>query len=273
MCRVYGQLEMQFTSVERVIELLDLEQEAPGTVDPPAHWPTYTGDIIFEDATIRYAENLEPALQNISLTIPAGSNTAVIGRTGSGKSTLALSLLATIAPESGRILIDGVDISTVNKQTLRSRVTFLAQEPVLFSGSMRKNLDPLDEYSDGACEAVLAKIAGNHGWLLSTNIEGGGKGLSQGQRQLVGLARAMLRRSPVLIMDEATASIDFETAQRIQRVLREEMKESTVITIAHRLEAVKNADYCVVLGKGKLIKAGKAEDMLREGSEFSGMLA
>lgn len=273
MCRIYGQLEMQFTSVERVIELLDLEQEAPGVVDPPAHWPTYTGDITFEDATIRYAENLDPALQNITLKIPVGSNTAVIGRTGSGKSTLALSLLATITPESGRILIDGVDISTVSKQALRSRVTFLAQEPVLFPGSMRKNLDPLDEYSDGACETVLSKIAGNHGWTLSTNIEGGGKGLSQGQRQLVGLARAMLRRSPVLIMDEATASIDFETAQRIQSVLREEMKESTVITIAHRLEAVKNADYCIVLGKGKLVQAGRAEDMLKEGSEFSGMLA
>jgi ABC-type multidrug transport system fused ATPase/permease subunit len=273
MCRIYGQLEMQFTSVERVIELLDLEQEAPGVIDPPAHWPTYTGDITFEDATIRYAENLDPALQNITLTIPAGSNTAVIGRTGSGKSTLALSLLATIAPESGRILIDGVDISTVNKQALRSRVTFLAQEPVLFPGSMRKNLDPLDQYSDGACESVLAKIAGNHNWTLSTPIEGGGKGLSQGQRQLVGLARAMLRRSPVLIMDEATASIDFETAQRIQSVLREEMRESTVITIAHRLEAVKNADYCIVLGKGKLIQAGTAEEMLKDGSEFSGMLA
>jgi ABC-type multidrug transport system fused ATPase/permease subunit len=192
-------------------------------------------------------------------------------------------------------LIDGVDISTVNRQSLRSRVTFLAQEPVLFPGSMRKNLDPLEEYSDAACESVLGKVAPSiYGWTLSTIIEGGGKGLSQGQRQLVGLARAMLRRSPVLIMDEATASIDFETAQRIQTVLREEMRESTVITIAHRLEvsfacyptagvptltcifhsqAVKNADYCVVLGKGKLVKAGRAEDMLREGGEFTGMLA
>ncbi|KAF2035160.1 ABC bile acid transporter-like protein [Setomelanomma holmii] len=273
MCRIYGQLEMDFTSVERVVELLDIEKEEPGVVEPPAYWPTYSGDIEFEDATIRYAPNLEPALQNITLKIPAGSNTAVIGRTGSGKSTLALSLLATITAESGRILIDGIDISTVNKQALRSRVTFLAQEPVLFPGSMRKNLDPLDEYSDAACESVLSKIAGNHNWTLMTNIEGAGKGLSQGQRQLVGLARAMLRRSPVLIMDEATASIDFETAQRIQSVLREEMKQSTVITIAHRLEAVKNADYCIVLGKGKLVKAGKAADMLKEGSEFSGMLA
>ncbi|KAH9868882.1 hypothetical protein J1614_007957 [Plenodomus biglobosus] len=273
MCRIYGILEMDFASVERVVELLDIETEAPGVVDPPAHWPTYTGSIEFNDVTIRYAENLEPALQNITLKIPAGSNTAVIGRTGSGKSTLALSLLATIVAESGTIMIDGIDISTVNKQALRSRVTFLAQEPVLFPGTMRKNLDPLSAYSDAACSAVLSKIAGNHAWTLSTPIEGGGKGLSQGQRQLVGLARAMLRRSPVLIMDEATASIDYDTAQKIQRVLREEMRESTVITIAHRLEAVREADYCVVLGKGRVIKAGKAEDMLKEGGEFSGMLA
>ncbi|KAF2180532.1 P-loop containing nucleoside triphosphate hydrolase protein [Zopfia rhizophila CBS 207.26] len=272
LCRIYGILEMDFTSVERVVELLDLETESEGVVEPPAWWPSLQGDIVFEDVTVRYAENMDPALEGISLRIPAGSNTAVIGRTGSGKSTLALSLLATITAESGRIWIDSVDVATVNRQTLRSRITFLAQEPVLFEGSMRKNLDPLDEYSDAACESVLAKIADNHNWTLSTNIEGGGKGLSQGQRQLVGLARAMLRRTAVLIMDEATASIDFETAQRIQTVLREEMWESTVITIAHRLEAVKNADYCVVLGNGKLVKSGRASDMLSKGSEFSEML-
>lgn len=274
LCRTYGNLEMDFTSVERVVELLDIEKESPGVVDPPAHWPTISGDIVFEDATVRYADNLDPALSNITLTIPAGSNTAVVGRTGSGKSTLALSLLATVMPESGRILIDGIDIATVKRQVLRSRVTFLAQEPVLFPGSMRKNLDPLDEYSDAACESVLSKAApSSYGWSLSTNIEAGGKGLSQGQRQLVGLARAMLRRSAVLIMDEATASIDFETAQKIQEVLREEMKGSTVVTIAHRLEAVKNADYCVVLGKGKVIRAGRAKDMLENGGEVASMLA
>ncbi|KAF1960533.1 ABC bile acid transporter-like protein [Byssothecium circinans] len=274
LCKIYGQLEMDFTSVERIVELLDLEEEKPGDFEPPAHWPTYTGDITFDDVTIRYAPTLDPALQNITLRIPAGSHTAVIGRTGSGKSTLALSLLSTIAPSNGAIRIDGIDISTVNKQALRNRVTFLAQDPVLFPGTLRKNLDPLNEFSDGACEAVISKIAPpSYHWTLSTTIEGGGKGLSQGQRQLVGLARAMLRRSPVLIMDEATASIDFETAQRIQSVLREEMRESTVITIAHRLEAVRNADWCIVLGKGKLVRCGPAEEMLREGGELRGMLA
>jgi ABC-type multidrug transport system fused ATPase/permease subunit len=127
---------------------------------------------------------------------------------------------------------------------------------------MRQNLDPLEEYSDEECEAVLQKIARRHEWTLSTHIDTGGRNISQGQRQLVGLARALLRRSPIIIMDEATASIDKETAVRIQEILREEMRESTVITIAHRVEAVSNADFCVVLGKGKIVEMGKPGAMV-----------
>jgi ABC-type multidrug transport system fused ATPase/permease subunit len=262
LCRMYGQLQMDFVSVERIVELLHLEQEPPGSVDPPAYWPTLGGDIVFENVTIHYAPHLDPALQNISLTIKGGSTTALIGRTGSGKSTLALSLLATTLPSSGRILIDNIDISTVNTQALRKRVTFLAQEPVLFPGTMRANLDPLDEYSDFDCSQVLSKIAQRHNWTLEMHIDTGGKNLSQGQRQLVGLARALLRRSPIVIMDEATASIDMETAMRIQEILREEMRESTVITIAHRVEAVKNADFCVELGRGKVVEVGEPGRMM-----------
>lgn len=256
LCRRYGQLQMDFVSVERVVELLYLEQEKPGDVQPPAWWPSLGGDIVFDNVTVRYASHLEPALHNINLTIKGGSTTALIGRTGSGKSTLALALLATTPPSEGSIWIDGVDITKVSKQTLRQRITFLAQDPVLFPGTMRANLDPLDEYSDEECLLVLSKIAGRHQWALDTHIDSGGKNLSQGQRQLVGLARALLRRSPIIIMDEATASIDMETAMRIQEILREEMKSSTVVTIAHRVEAVKNADRCVVLGKGKVIEEG-----------------
>lgn len=202
LCRQYGQLQMDFVSVERVVELLNLEQEPAGTVDPPAWWPSYAGDIVFEDVTIRYAPHLSPSLSSISFCIPGGSTTALLGRTGSGKSTLSLALLGTILPESGRILIDGIDISKVDKQALRSRVTFLAQDPILFPGSMRHNLDPLNDYSNDACEAVLDRICGTHQWRLDTEIEAGGQNLSQGQRQLIGLARAVLRRSSIVMLDE-----------------------------------------------------------------------
>ncbi|KAI7106510.1 ABC bile acid transporter, partial [Hortaea werneckii] len=267
LCRQYGQLQMEFVSVERVVELLHLEQEPSGDVAPPAWWPSRSGDIRFDDVLIKYAPHLDPALAGISFTIKGGSKTAVIGRTGSGKSTLALAMLATILPESGKITIDNIDLASVDKQALRSRVTFLAQDPVLFPGTMRENLDPVEEHSDEDCELVLRRVCERQGWDLKTKIEAGGRNLSQGQRQLVGLARAVLRRSAIIILDEATASIDRETAMQIQQVMHEEMKDSTVITIAHRLEAVRHADYCVVLGKGKILEQGPASDMLRHHTE------
>ncbi|KAI5260767.1 P-loop containing nucleoside triphosphate hydrolase protein [Aureobasidium subglaciale] len=261
LCKQYGQLQLNFVSVERVVELLHLEQEPAGEIEPPASWPSYDSEIVFEDVCIRYAPHLDPALSNVSFTLKGGSNTAVIGRTGSGKSTLALSLLATMTPESGRILIGGIDIAKVNKQALRNRITFLAQDPVLFPGSLRHNLDPTEEHSDDECEAVIARVCGSYNWTLETQIDTGGKNLSQGQRQLVGLARAVLRRSAIIIMDEATASIDKETAWEIQRVLREEMKQSTVVTIAHRPSAVRGANYCLALGNGKIIDQGSPEEV------------
>lgn len=256
LCKQYGQLQMDFVSVERIDELLHVEQETPGTITPPASWPKYSNDITFEDVTIRYAPHLDPSLSNISLRIPGGSTTAVIGRTGSGKSTLAVSLLCVIRPESGRIIIDDIDIAKVNSQTLRTRVTFVAQEPVLFPGSIRLNLDPTNDYPDTECADVLHRICARHGWTLNTSIEAGGRNLSQGQRQLIGLSRAVLRRSPVVILDEATASIDHETSLEIQTILRDEMRDSTVITVAHRLEAIKDADYYVVLDRGRVAEQG-----------------
>lgn len=256
LCKEYGQLQMDFVSVERVDELLHVEQEDPGTIDPPASWPKFGRDIIFENATIRYAPHLDPSLTDINLRIPGGSTTAVIGRTGSGKSTLAVSLLSVIRPETGRILIDGLDISQVDTQALRKRVTFVAQDPVLFPGSIRLNLDPTEEFSDAECADVLGRICGRHGWTLETHVAAGGRNLSQGERQLIGLARAVLRRSSIVILDEATASIDHESSLEIQQVLREEMRESTVITIAHRLEAIKDADYYVVLDGGRVSRQG-----------------
>ncbi|EME46797.1 hypothetical protein DOTSEDRAFT_70690 [Dothistroma septosporum NZE10] len=267
LCRQYGQLQMEFVSVERVVELLHLEQEPKGSVEPPAWWPSFDGDIVFKNVVIKYAPHLDPALAGITFTVKGRSKTAIIGRTGSGKSTLALAMLATILPEMGHITVDNVDLAEVDKQCLRTRITFLAQDPVLFPGSMRQNLDPVNEHTDEECELVLRRVCERQGWQLDSKIEAGGKNLSQGQRQLVGLARAVLRRSAIIILDEATASIDRETAMQIQQVMHEEMKDSTVITIAHRLEAVRNADYCIVLGKGRIIEQGPAEEMLKEHRE------
>ena len=256
LCKQYGQLQMDFVSVERVDELLHLEQEQPGTIDPAASWPKYHSDIVFEDVTIRYRPHLDPALSNTSLRIPGGRTTAVLGRTGSGKSTLATCLLRVIRAESGRILVDDIDIAEVNTQALRTRVTFVAQDPVLFPGSIRHNLDPTGEYTDEECAEVLYRVCSRHPWTLDTSIEAGGHNLSQGQRQLIGLTRAVLRRSAIVILDEATASIDHETSLEIQQILREEMMESTVITIAHRLEAIKDAEYYIVLDRGRVTEQG-----------------
>lgn len=261
LCKQYGQLQMDFVSVERVDELLHVEEETPGTIEPPAAWPTYGSDVVFENATIRYAPHLDPSLIDVTLCIPGGSTTAIIGRTGSGKSTLAVSLLSAIRPESGRILIDNIDIAHANTQVLRTRVTFVAQDPVLFSGSIRLNLDPTSEFSDQQCAEVLERLCGRHGWKLETHIEAGGKNLSQGQRQLIALTRAVLRRSAVVILDEATASIDHETSLEIQQIVREELELSTVITIAHRVEAVKDAEYFIELDQGRVLREGRVGDL------------
>jgi ABC-type multidrug transport system fused ATPase/permease subunit len=268
LCRRYGELQMGFVSVERIDELLRIDEEPTGTVEPPASWPIYGSDIVFDNVTLRYAPHLDPSLTDITLRIPGGSATAIVGRTGSGKSTLALALLAVLqpAPGNGTITIDGQDLSRVATSALRDRITFVAQDPVLFAGTIRHNLDPTHAHSDAACAAVLARLCARHGWTLTTPVLAGGRNLSQGQRQLVGLARAVLRRSSVVVLDEATASIDYASADEIQCVLREEMGEATVITIAHRVEAVRGADWCVVLDKGRVVRQGPAgETMVRDG--------
>ena len=275
LCRKYGEMQMQFVSVERVIELLDLEQEANNPDNkPPAAWPTYTDSIVFDNVTLRYAPNLDPVLVGASFEIPGGSSVAVTGRTGSGKSTLAVSLLGTIHPDpvdGGSIRIGNVDLARVDKHTLRRNITFVAQDPVLFPGTLRDNLDPLNEHTEGERAEVLQRVLGHNQHMpsssssmsyttpeftLDSRVDGGGKNLSQGQRQLVGLGRAILRRSPVVIMDEATASIDVATAAKVHALLRKELKHSTVITIAHKAEAVADADFEIVLDKGRVVRAG-----------------
>ncbi|KAK3352519.1 hypothetical protein B0T25DRAFT_542166 [Lasiosphaeria hispida] len=279
LCRRYGEMQMQFVSVERVVELLSLDQEPQGKLKPPASWPHFGDDIVFENVTLRYAPGLDPVLLDVNLRIPGGANVAVTGRTGSGKSTLALSLLGTLHPDAatgGSISIGAIDLADVDKHALRRNITFVAQDPVLFPGTLRDNLDPLNEREESERADVLRRVlaganssseggpspsGGGNGssrreFILDSPVDAGGKNLSQGQRQLIGLGRAILRRSPIVIMDEATASIDATTAGYIQRLLREELKESTVITIAHKKEAVRDADWEVVLDQGRIVRTG-----------------
>jgi ABC-type multidrug transport system fused ATPase/permease subunit len=264
LCLRFGDLQTEFISVERIVELLNIEQEPPGTRLPPASWPRFGAPITFRNVTVRYAPHLDPSLKDITLSIPGGRVTAIIGRTGSGKSTLALALLSIVRAETGSIEIDGEDLAALDVQTLRSRVTFIPQEPVLFDGTVRENLDPVGEFDEAACAAVLERIAASAGqaWSLGDRVEAGGHNFSQGQRQLLGLTRAVLRRSPVVVLDEATASIDLETSLMLQAVIREEMAETTVLTVAHRVEAVRGADYVVVLEDGRVKRQGPVGEVL-----------
>lgn len=265
LCIRFGELQTEFISVERVVELLDVEQEPAGTIRPPASWPRFGSDIHFDNVTIRYAPHLNPSLTGISLHIPGGSTTAIIGRTGSGKSTLAAALLNIVRAESGVITIDNIALTDIDVKSLRKHITFVPQDPVLFPGTIRHNLDPLNDFSDEECESVLARVCADadQAWTLNTQVSSGGHNFSQGQRQLVGITRAVLRRSPIVILDEATASIDTETSMGLQKILRTEMKESTVITIAHRVEAVNDADYSVVLENGQVLSQGPLQNGVR----------
>lgn len=348
--RMYAMNEMNLNSVERVVEYMDLEPEPAPIIEgsrPPASWP-HAGEIKIDHLTMRYAPDTPEVIKDISLTIHPGEKVGVVGRTGSGKSTLAISLFRFMDPAAGTITIDGIDICKIGLQDLRSNLTIIPQDPILFKGTLRSNLDPFGEREDrelwealrrshlipAESKSVLASAAASKrnsleitstqaDDLLSVPSEAGpstgsispassikpvsdnnnpneiidsskitldtpvkenGSNFSQGQRQLIALARALVRQSKIIVMDEATASVDFETDLKIQLTIREEMADATILTIAHRIRTIADFDRVLVMNAGEVVEFDRPYVLMRQedslfrsmcerSSEFEALLA
>lgn len=267
--------EAAIVSSERVEEYSKVEGEAARHVDPapPEDWPQ-RGVISFINYSARYREGLRMCLRDVNVEFDAAEKVAIVGRTGAGKSTLTLALFRMIEAAKGCIVIDDIDISKIGLYDLRSKITIIPQEAVLFSGTLRMNLDPDDDHEDSELWELLdiTNLRERFPEGLETAITEGGANISVGQRQLVCLCRAVLKHSRILILDEATAAVDVETDALIQRTIRDLFKESTVITIAHRLNTVLDSDRIVVMADGEVIEMGPPNDLLADSStEFYSM--
>lgn len=258
-------LENNMTCVERILEYDSVEQEESGGLEVSTTWPE-VGEMVFRNVSLQYLPDVPPTLKNLSFQFSPKEKIGIIGRTGAGKTSIANALLR-LTPISGEILIDGVDTKSINLQTLRSKISVIPQDPTLFSGTLRQNLDPFQEYEDSALWNVLEEVELKE--LFSSLPQGlchvisqGGKNVSVGQRQLICLARAILRNNKILIMDEATANVDLETDTLIQRTIRKKFESCTVLTIAHRLETILNSDKVLVMSEGEVVEFDKPSMLL-----------
>ncbi|XP_076037140.1 ATP-binding cassette sub-family C member 5-like isoform X2 [Oratosquilla oratoria] len=280
--RMKSEFSSRITSAERIIEYAyGLPSEAPRenpALELPSPWPC-GGAISMKEVKMRYREDLPLVLHGINAEIRAGEKVGIIGRTGAGKSSLMSTLLRMAELDSGSIIIDGIDISQVGLHTLRSAISVIPQDPVLFQGTIRYNLDPFDEHSDTKVwealeQSHLKNLVQRQEYGLCTKVEAAGENFSIGERQLICLTRALLRNSKILLLDEATASVDVETDHLIQETIREAFARSTVMTIAHRLNTIASYDRVMVLEAGKVKEFDTPTVlMLREDSLFRDMMS
>ncbi|KAI8624244.1 P-loop containing nucleoside triphosphate hydrolase protein [Xylariaceae sp. FL1651] len=282
--RHYANAELEMNAAERIIEYTELPTEDLKGVSPPAAWPT-EGRVEVNDLVASYADDLPPVLKGLSFSINRNERVGVIGRTGAGKSSLTLALFRFVEARSGSIHIDGVDISKIKLHDLRSRLAIIPQDPVLFSGTVRSNLDPFDDHTDAELFDALVRVhlisendtssstpipaTPDNASKKNTNIfrsllspiSEGGLNLSQGQRQLLCLARAIVSRPKVMVLDEATSAVDMATDALIQRSIREEFGDSTLLVIAHRLSTIADFDRILVLSDGKVAEYGTPREL------------
>ncbi|XP_049746535.1 ATP-binding cassette sub-family C member 8 isoform X3 [Elephas maximus indicus] len=278
MVRNLADMEIQLGAVKRIHGLLKTEAESyEGLLAPsliPKNWPDQ-GKIQIQNLSVRYDSSLKPVLKHVNALISPGQKIGICGRTGSGKSSFSLAFFRMVDMFEGRIIIDGIDIAKLPLHTLRSRLSIILQDPVLFSGTIRFNLDPEKKCSDSTLwealeiaqlKLVVKALPGG----LDAIITEGGENFSQGQRQLFCLARAFVRKTSIFIMDEATASIDMATENILQKVVMTAFADRTVVTIAHRVHTILSADLVIVLKRGAILEFDKPEKLLsRKDSVFA----
>ncbi|XP_030479473.1 ABC transporter C family member 12 [Cannabis sativa] len=278
--RVASRAENSLNAVERAGTYIDLQHEAPDIIEnnqPPPTWPSL-GGISFENVVLRYRPGLPLVLHGLSFKICPSEKVGIVGRTGAGKSSMLNALFRIVEMEEGRISIDGYDISKFGLTDLRKALSIIPQSAVIFSGTVRFNLDPFGEHGDNALWAALERahlkdVIERKPFGLDSKVVEGGKNFSVGQRQLLSLARVLLRRSKVLVLDEATSAVDVKTDALIQKTIREEFKSCTMLIIAHRLNTIMDSDRVLVLDAGQVLEYDSPEALLsNEESAFSRMV-
>lgn len=274
------ELESHMTSVKRIKEYSFLPKEAAHESEPdrkpPMDWPQ-CGNITYDNVSLRYFEDEQPVLKDLSFEIRPKEKVGIVGRTGAGKSSIVSALFRMTEP-IGRIIIDGIDIQTIGLNDLRRSISIIPQDPILFSGTVRRNLDPFNEYTDQEIWSALEAVSLKNVVLdLDGGLEGivaeSGQNFSVGQRQLICLARAILRRNRILVLDEATANVDPETDLFIQKTIRELFKDCTVMTIAHRLNTIMDSDRVLVLEAGQVCEFDEPHILLTRGGHLATMTA